>query len=112
MIKRYLSLFDRTIDLVIDDCIIETGVGGLMPGAGIDHTPGAGPVDGPETHRAGLAGSIEVTVCKLIGIKLPAGVPDSHDLGMRRRIIGRCYLVIALADDHTVFHDHAAERPP
>src|ERR1700749_3892487 len=98
VVKGDLSFLSGHIDLVIDHRIIETGIGSFVTGAGIDHPSRPGPVDRPETHGAGFAGSIEVAVGELIIPEGFAGIADGHDFGMGRGIIGRSYLVAAFSD--------------
>lgn len=94
----------------VDEGIVEAGPGGVGFISGEIDFRWAGPVDGTQAHRTGLAGGIEITTLKLKGSEAGAGITDGVHFGMRRRVVNRSNRINAASNNFTVFNDDGSER--
>ena len=68
------------------------------------------PVDSTQTHRAWLAGGINLTALQIEGLQLETSLAHTVHLGMCRRIEVDGYAVGSLSDDDSVLGDNGTER--
>ena len=100
----------RLSQLVVDECVVEAGVGRVCRNPGVENPRRPRPVDRANTHGAGLAGGVEFAAFQLKFVECAASFTNGDDFGVRRRIIRRRYAVRAFGNDVPIFDHDAAER--
>ena len=68
------------------------------------------PVDSTQTHRAWLAGGINLAALQIEGLQLETSLAHTVHLGMCRRIEVDGHAVGSLSDDDSVLGDNGTER--
>ena len=109
LLARDLSLGHRDSELLINEVIVEVNVSRVLTRVGEEDAVGAGPVDGGEAHRAGLAAGVDGAPSQLKGLKRRAGVADGDNLGVGSGIIVAKDRVDASGDDLVIANNNAAE---
>src|SRR6185437_11070336 len=109
MNERYLPFRGLQIYLAVDESIIKPRSSRLIPGRRIYHPSRPRPIQGTQTHRAWLTGSVNLTPGQLKISQMPAGVTHSHDLRMSGRIICRGHLIATLPHYPAFLHDNTPE---
>src|SRR5882724_3165345 len=109
--ERHCPAVDRLVELAIDVVVVETDGGGVAARVGVVDAIQPRPVDGAQTHRAGLAAGVHLAALQAEGTQLAAGRADGHHLGMGGGIIAGGDLVVALGNDLAVARNDGAERP-
>ena len=82
------AVFVSALQFIVDEGIIETHLSRVGSQRGIEDSGRAGPVNGAQAHGAGLAGSVKFASGQLECLQSAAGFTNSHDLRVRRGIIG------------------------
>src|SRR5690348_12511664 len=106
-----MSLLVRLEEFAVEHLVIESGGSRILAGRGHEDRRRPCPVDRTEAHRTRLARGVDRATGELKRSEILTRIPDRDDLSMCRRIVVRRYLIESLADDASVFDDHAAERP-
>lgn len=101
--------FGGECDFAVDEAIVEAGGRGLLLGVGEVDAIEASPVDGAETHGAGLATGVEFGAGELEGVEVAAGFADGEDFGVGGGVVGASDGVGGFGDDDAVFDDDRAE---
>ena len=107
---RNLALRGLFRDLAINQGIVKPDFGGISIVIRKVNARQPGPVDCPQAHGAGLAGSIDFAAFKIEPAKVLASGADSEHFRMRGWIVCRCDLIRGLPDDDAVFHHDRAKR--
>jgi hypothetical protein len=106
----YLTLGVRLRDFRIDRGIVKADSGGILREIAKVNFANPGPVDCTETHGAGFAGRVQITVPQFEARKFLASLADRQHFRMRRGVVRRRNSIGSLGNDVAVFHDNATER--
>src|SRR6266404_2058534 len=101
---------ERTLQLFVNECIVESSRGGIGSQASIEDACRARPVNGSKAHRAGLARGVEVAAGKLEIAEPAASFADRYNFGVRGGIVRSCDAVGAFGYHAAVLHDQRGER--
>lgn len=109
---RYSSLLLWKPDLAIDDGIVKTRLGRGRGRCRIINIINSSPVDGSKTHGTRFARGVDVTPAKGEIIQFLCRKTNSHDLGMRRRIMVGSNTVARLGNDLAITNDNRPKGSP
>jgi hypothetical protein len=99
-------------DFTVDERVVEAG-DGCIRGSGAEENPRrASPIDGSQTHGAGLAGRVKLTIPKLENAKLRTRSPDRYNFRMCGRIIRQSHAIHALRNYFRTSHHDRTEWTP
>src|SRR5215470_17909235 len=73
---------DRLVELAVDVIVVEADSGRVDARVGVVYAIQSSPVDGAQTHRAGLATGVHLAALQVEGAELAAGRADGDHLGM------------------------------
>lgn len=105
------AIGDFFAEFFVEECIVETGTGGICGATAKVDGVDTSPIDGGEAERAGLAAGVKLASVKRKGIQGPTRGADGIYLGVGCGIIGCRDGVGALADDASFLNDDSSKRP-
>src|SRR5579863_5063511 len=97
-------------DFAVDERVIEANLRRIGSRVAKIKSGGPGPINRPETHRAGLTGSVNIAARQFECLESLAGFANRHDFGVRGRIQQLRYAIRALGYDFAVFYNNCSER--
>ena len=110
LLERHPALIAGTPDFVVDEAVVEAGIGGVVSRAREYDAGRARPVQRPQAHGARLAAAVDLATVQLEGAQRFAGVADRDDLGVGSRVVGGRHEVRARGQDLPISDHHRTER--
>ena len=110
LLHRKAAAGTGTGDFAIEELVVESRPGGILPGTGEVDPGDPRPVGRGQAHRTGLATRIEHAPVEVERPEFAAGLADGHDLGVGGGVVGPGDLVPAPSDDLSLVDDDRPER--
>ena len=107
---EYSCILAFAFDKPVDEVIAKANASGIVGGVGVKNLLDIGPDNGAQTHRARIAGGVELAAGQIIGAKLVAGRSDGLDFRVAGGVIFGQHLIMAAPDDFSVFDNDGTER--
>jgi hypothetical protein len=95
---------------LVNEIVVESDPGGVAPGRGIADTIAPHTVDGGQTHRAGLATTVEDATAEIETLKRAAGVADGGARAARFRQRDQAWDSLLVGDQSREFEIHRIDQ--